>query len=156
MEGAQGNMKALLEHLYFLAQYLSESDLETVAAVFLIDLGFPAGKMSCQYLKTAILRYKANPDQLVTCELYLDVGKHYGKKSKELVEIAIRRELRWQWKHRDPDKWNLYFPGGIKVRKYGPSNLEFIRRMVELLIIWEGCRENYRKKAGYLNEQITK
>ena len=45
MEGAQGNMKALLEHLCFLAQYLSESNLETVTAVFLIDLGFPAGKM---------------------------------------------------------------------------------------------------------------
>ena len=45
MEGAQGHMKALLEHLCFLAQYLSESNLETVTAVFLIDLGFPAGKM---------------------------------------------------------------------------------------------------------------
>ena len=149
-------MKALLEHLYFMAQYLSEADIETITAIFLIDLGFPAGKMSSNYIKTAVLRYKANPDQLIICELCLDVGKHYGRKTKMQVEIAMRREIHRQWKEQDPDKWNLYFPGGITTREKGPSNWEFIRGMVQLLEIWEGCCKNYRKKVGEQNGQITK
>jgi len=53
---------------------------------------------------------------------------------------------------------HLYFSlsisqSGITDREEGPSNREFIRKPAELLIRWEG--ENYRKKAGYQNAQIT-
>lgn len=148
-------MKALLEHLYFLAQYLSETDLETITAIILIDLGFPVGRQSFDYLVTAILRYKSNPEQLITWELYPDIGKLYGMNTRMQVEITMRREIRKQWKKRNPDKWNLYFPDGITTREKGPANSELIFGMAQVLRIWEGCCENYRKKVGETDEQVA-
>lgn len=149
-------MKALLEHLYFLAQYLSETDLETITAIILIDVGFPVGRTSFDYLVTAILRYKSNPEQLITWELYPDIGKLYGRKTRMQVEITMRREIRKQWNKRNLDKWNLYFPDGITTREKGPANSEFIFGMAKVLRIWEGCCENYRKKVGEADEQNAK
>ena len=146
-------MKALLEHLYFLAQYLSEADLETIVALVLIDLGFPAGRMPYEYLKKAIILFKENPNQLLAYELYPDVAKMFAITSKMQVEIAIRREVHRAWKNRFEDKWYLYFPNGLTLRDTGPSNAEFIYGMIQVLEIWEGCRDNYTKKAGVQNEE---
>ena len=146
-------MKALLEHLYFLAQYLSEAELETIVAIVLIDLGFPAGRMPFEYLKKAIILFKKNPNQLLAYELYPDVAKMFAMTSRMQVEIAIRREVHRAWKNRFEDKWYPYFPNGLTLRDTGPSNAEFIYGMIQVLEIWEGCRDNYRKKAGAQNEE---
>ena len=149
-------MKALLEHLYFIAQYLSEADLETVIGVFLIDLGFPAGRPSFEYIKTAVVLYAGNPEQLLFYELYPEVARKCGRKTKMQVEIAMRREIHRLWQKRDEGKWNLYFPSGITTREKGPSNAELLSGMLQVLEVWEGCCENYRKKAREQSEETAK
>jgi len=135
-----------LEHFYALMEYLYEADTETVVALILIDLGFPAGRMGFEYLKDAILLYQQNPEQLITYELYPNVGKRNGRVPKTQVEMSIRREIRFCLKRYHPEKWQLYFPCGISNKETGPSNLEMIIGITQVLRIWEACRENYKKK----------
>ena len=148
-------MKELLEHLYFLTQYLTEKDSETVTALCLMDLGFPANKQSFKYIKTAVILFKEKPDQLLVYELYPNVAKKFPMAAKTQVEIAIRREINRQWKNRDVRKWNMYFPNGITKRDTGPSNADFLSGMVQLLVLWEKCCKNYRKRVREQLEEGT-
>jgi len=148
-------VKELLEHFYALMEYLYEADLESVVFLILIDLGFPPGRMPIVYLKDAVLLYRKKPEQLLTYELYPDVGKRNGKARRTQIEMAIRREIKSCCLKRRPEKWQLYFPCGIKSKKPIPSNLELIVAINQLLKIWENCKENYIKhmKEGDNHEQ---
>ena len=139
-------MRALLEHFYILVEYLSEADIETIISLILIDLGFPSGRPAFVYLKSAILLYREKPEQLFTWELYPDVSKKNGQKSRLQIEIAIRREIRKCWAKQKPEKWMLYFPNGVSNPETGPTNSEVIIGLTQILRIWEACVENYKKK----------
>lgn len=75
-----------------------------------------------RYLCIAVPIFALDVSQTMCSELYPTVAKTLGYVDWRAVEFAIRRAILAAWKYRDPDIWNVYFPGINKA----PTNKHFI------------------------------
>lgn len=132
-------IEGTLDHALFLARHLNNCDLQCKALVVLLDLGIPTDRDGFQYLKNAIVCYYRMPRQMITKDIYLEVGRLYDPKAGvKQVENAIRRVIVDAWHERDDEVWGCYFPrrnGTVKK----PSNREFISRVACFMELWQGC-----------------
>lgn len=128
-------MDMLVMHMRDIAANLSGSE-ESIhlqsdpIAGALSRLGVRSNLSGAQYLKTAIPLFAADPGQLITKELYANVGKVHGK-SGLLVERSIRNAIEIAWLEGDRNAWAQYFPDCGDCR---PANRLFIARLAQLLI----------------------
>ena len=128
-----------LRHMAF---YLKNENLDMVVGLILSDLGFRPNKVSFLYIKSAVIRFYADPSQLLTYGLYQDVAKAFGRNtSRYQVEVSIRRAIKQAWADRDPETWACYYPLCATTRASGPSNLEFFLGMASVLDLWELCKK---------------
>jgi len=77
--------------------------------------------------------FVANPQQLLTKELYPAVAKQFGCKDGRSVEHSIRNAIYAAWLQRDNAIWRKYFPPGPQGKILCPTNKEFICRLAEML-----------------------
>ncbi|MBQ8239072.1 MAG: sporulation initiation factor Spo0A C-terminal domain-containing protein [Oscillospiraceae bacterium] len=129
-----------LQHALFLSRHINGSDPQCAIVVVLLELGVATKRAGFDYLKTAILlRYK-HPTQLLTKELYPDVGRSYDPEvSGFQVEQSIRSAIARAWKERDEKAWALYFPAGIDGTVKRPSNADFISMIARFIELWKSC-----------------
>lgn len=128
-----------LDHALFLSRHIN--DLQCVIVAILIELGIPAKRNGFEYLKTAILLRYLHPTQLITKELYPDVGRSYDPEVSDFqVEQAIRSTIAYAWKNRDEEIWALYFPSGRDGTLKRPSNADFISMIARFIELWHGCK----------------
>lgn len=135
-----GTIEKTLEHALFLSRHINESDPQCAIVVVLVELGIATKRTGFDYLKTAILLRFKNPTQLITKELYPDVGRSYDPAvSSFQVEQAIRSAIVHAWKERDEKAWALYFPTDKEGAVKRPSNAEFISMIARFIELWQSC-----------------
>jgi len=110
-----------------------DSDKHALLLHHLQLLNIPSHLDGYRQLCTAIPLYAANPNQLMTKELYPAVAKQCGCKDGRLVEHSIRKAIRTAWEHRDISVWRKYFPMNTYGSQTYPSNKVFICVLAELL-----------------------
>ena len=103
--------------------------VEEQLTALLYALRFPTYREGYRQLIQAIIKYREDPHQHMTKELYPHVAQVCGCKSAEAVEHSIRSVIQQAWDHRDPAVWQQYLPNCHK----RPSNKEFISQMAYLL-----------------------
>lgn len=86
-------------------------------------------RVGYKQLQFLVPLYALDSDQSLTKELYPYAAKHFGYISWQPVEHAIRSAILDAWKRRNPDVWEIYFPG----TKKAPSNKQFIATLAELI-----------------------
>lgn len=129
-----------LKHIVFLARHLGNCDLQCATTAMLLDLGIPVKGSGFDYLERAIIIYFEDPTQMLTKDIYPDVGKSFSPKAGSYqVERAIRVAINEAWKNRDSRIWGYYFASDRK-----PSNGEFISRMARILRLWQGCSKGVK------------
>ena len=84
-------------------------------------------------LALALPLFAANPQQLLTKELYPAVARLCSCKDGRSVEHSIRKAIHAAWLHRDNAIWRKYFLIGSGGAASCPTNKEFICRLAELL-----------------------
>lgn len=109
----------------------------TVAAFFpaipeqvlcdLRQLNVPMYLSGYRCLCVAIHLFARDISQSMCSELYPAVAKALGYVDWRPVEFAIRRVILSAWEHRDPEIWNVYFPGAAKA----PTNKQFIATLAQ-------------------------
>lgn len=133
-----------VRHIYFLARHLAGCECRHVVAVFLMELGVSTRGVGYEYLKQAILLQHEDPTQLYTKHIYPEIAKRHGPHANKCqVERAIGLQIMRSWQNRNNKIWARYFPPDENGQVAKPSNGEFISTMVQLLILWEGCRDAY-------------
>ena len=131
-----------LDHALFLCRHLKHCDFECATIAVLMELGVPTKSVGFDYLKPAVILFRADPTQVITKELYPAVGKAYGSNpGYAQIERGIRRAISEAWKSRDESIWKCYFPSGLDGNIGKPTNAEFISRVARFLELWHGCRE---------------
>ncbi len=94
----------------------------------LLSLGIPTKLGGFHYLLEIIPAYAANPNQLITKELYPSTGR-----DPRPVERAIRSAIEAAWAQRDDVVWSRYFPPDSTGFIRRPTNAEFISRLAQTL-----------------------
>lgn len=128
-------MEMLAMHMQDIAATLSQDGHEKAplqtdpVAIALSRLGVRSNLSGSQYLKDAIPLFAGDPGQLITKELYANVGKPYGKNSQQ-VERAMRNAIELAWIEGNRSAWQQYFPDCANAR---PANRSFIARFAQLL-----------------------
>lgn len=112
--------------------YLARPDLETVISNVLLELGIPTKLRGYQFLREAVAEFIRNPGQMVTKELYPEVGKRCGA-TWEQVERSIRSAIADAYKHRDEAVWRRYFRPDVDGKLRRPSNSTLISVLAERL-----------------------
>lgn len=103
-------------------------DLQDDTITMLHELGVSIHRLGYVYLSIAVPCYAINNTLSLSKEIYPHVAKQLDKYTKwYAVERSIRMVILEAWKRRDPDVWELYFPGQKKV----PSNKQFIAVLAE-------------------------
>lgn len=149
-------MNRAMEHVSFLARYLSKRDIQVVISVILMDLGFLPKGAGYQYLKTAILLFYEDPNQPFIYGLYFDVARKYGRYGSWMqVERAMRRVIKATWEKRDAATWSLYFPSCVPTGKHGYTTSTFVSGIAEILRVWEGCCEQENVLSEEVDENET-
>lgn len=130
------DLTAISDRLTDLASQLQPSrmpaaNLDSAVSAMLLSLNFPARLDGFTFLQAGIPMYMRDPAQSMTKELYLEIGKLYGKDGRQ-VERSIRNAIDTAWQRRDDVTWRQYFgaPGGQTFR---PTNREFFARMAAAL-----------------------
>ena len=91
------------------------------------ELKIPMHLSGYRCLCVAISVFMQDISQSVCNEMYPTVAKELGHLDWRAVEFAIRRTIRSAWRHRDPEKWEVYFPGIIKA----PTNKQFVATLAQ-------------------------
>jgi len=96
-------------------------DLQTAISNILLEMSFPAKLHGFAYLREAVELSVRNPGQLVTKELYPEVGKRCDA-SWEQVERSIRSAIATAYRNRNEQVWQQYFPPGPDGVVVRPTN----------------------------------
>lgn len=133
------DIKATVSHITDLTQRVTPPVMllpEPSAAVsnLLLTLGVPTKLRGYACLREALLAAMRNPGQSVTKELYPAVATACDGTAGQ-VERAIRGAINAAWENRDEQIWRLYFLPGPDGKIPRPTNMEFISRLAERLIL---------------------
>ncbi len=129
------DVKATAARLKDLCQHLkqpqaSAPDHRTLVTNIMRRLGFPTKLRGYAYLREVILEEIMHPGQMVTKELYPEIGARNGA-SKDQVERAIRGVIKKAWLARDEQVWKLYFPPDPDGNIPRPTNGAFITQIAD-------------------------
>ena len=91
------------------------------------ELRIPVHRIGYKQLAMGIPQYRAQNMQSLSKELYPWLARQFGRVSPEAVEHATREVIHQGWAHRNPEIWDHYFPGAIRV----PTNKQFIATLAE-------------------------
>lgn len=91
------------------------------------QLSTPVYLSGYRCLCVAIPIFAQDISQSMCNELYPAVAKKLGYMDWRAVEFAIRRTILAAWTHRDPENWDIYFPGATKA----PTNKQFIATLAQ-------------------------
>jgi two-component system response regulator (stage 0 sporulation protein A) len=107
--------------------------MESKIRKIVLQLGVPQHLKGYKYIKTAVRRVCANPDELdaVTKCLYPEVAKEH-KTTPSRVERAIRHAIEWTFLYSDPDALTEIF-GNSVYRTGKVTNSQFIAAIAELV-----------------------
>lgn len=127
-----------LEYILFLTRHIPRRSIRSAALVMMMDIGFPECADGFGYLKAAIIMKAGN--------IYLRVGDIYQRVANmqdletndRQVEQGIRSLIGDAWKHRDAEKWMIYFSEESEIRER-PTNGKVISRFGYLLQLWRDC-----------------
>ena len=114
---------------------LATDDTETLQPAaeqltsYLHSLRLPTYRDGYRQLIEGIMKFRQDPQQHMTKELYPHIAQTCGYKSAEAVEHSIRSVIQQAWNQRDPIIWQQYFPNCNK----RPSNKEFISQLAYML-----------------------
>ena len=120
-----------LQKRYALPQDTTDIHAKTLHHLHLLNI--PTHLDGYRQLSLALPLFAANPQQLLTKELYPAVARLCSCKDSRSVEHSIRKAIHAAWLHRDNAIWRKYFligPGGTATC---PTNKEFICRLAEFL-----------------------
>ena len=120
-----------LQKRYALPQDTTDIHAKTLHHLHLLNI--PTHLDGYRQLSLALPLFAANPQQLLTKELYPAVARLCSCKDGRSVEHSIRKAIHAAWLHRDNAIWRKYFligPGGTATC---PTNKEFICRLAEFL-----------------------
>lgn len=111
---------------------LARPDMNTVISNVLLELGFSTKHRGYQYLREAVAEMIRHPGQMVTKELYPEVGKRCDA-NKDQVERCIRGAIEAAFRNGEEAQWRRYFrpDGDGKLRR--PSNSTLINTLAERL-----------------------
>lgn len=98
----------------------------------LLRLGFSRKLNGTRYLQQAIRLFAKDPQQMLTKELYGNVGQLFHASAAQ-VERAIRNAIQSTWTSRDERVWQRYFPTGEDGTVRRPTNGELITRLSEFV-----------------------
>lgn len=107
-------------------------ELHTTITNILLTMGFPAKLHGFAYLREAVELSVRNPGQLVTKELYPEVGKRCDA-SWEQVERSIRSAIATAYRNRNEEVWQQYFQPGKEGTVIRPTNNAFISTLAARL-----------------------
>ena len=129
------DIKATAARLQDLCQHLkqprvSAPDYRTQVTNIMRRLGLSTKLRGYAYLREVILEEIMHPGQMVTKELYPDIGARSGA-SKDQVERAIRGTIKKAWIGRDEQVWKLYFPPDPNGNIPRPTNGAFIAQIAD-------------------------
>lgn len=133
--------QAVLAHLSDIAATLQSEpepvsaeprSCQTMAATVLRELGMNPKWNGFHCLLLGIPQFYDDTRQAVTKELYIDIGKHFGK-SGMLIERNIRSAIHKSWALGDMAVWRKYFPVAPDGTVPRPSNKAFIAHMAQIL-----------------------
>lgn len=110
-----------------------DGEMHAVLLHHLHLLKIPSHLAGYRQLCVAIPLYSANPNQLMTKELYPEVARQCSCRDGRLVEHSIRKAITTAWKYRDVSVWRKYFPPRTRCGQTCPSNKVFICTLAELL-----------------------
>lgn len=98
------------------------------------QFGIPAHIKGYQYLRTAIMIVRKNPEIMdaVTKALYPDIAKYYGTTASS-VERAMRKAIEVAWDRGNIEYLQHHFQYTIKPLVGRPTNSEFIATVVDIL-----------------------
>lgn len=106
-------------------RYDNDSDIPSI----LHSMSFSPKHNGTRCLLIAAELFSGNPEQLMTKELYPEVGKRCQPRiSGKQVERDIRYAIGKAWDNGNEDAWRRYFPQGER-----PTNGELISRISEVL-----------------------
>lgn len=120
---------------------LPAADLNSAVANLLIALGFPTRLDGFLFLQAGIPMYMKDPGQSMTKELYVAIGKLYGK-DRQQVERSIRSAIDIAWRKGDPHVWRQYF-GVVDAEVPRPPSNEFFGRIATAL-----AQQGYRTHSA--------
>lgn len=100
-----------------------------ILLLMLKNLGIAANLSSHQMLCIGVPRFAVNPNQGLTKELYPYIAEQCNATNWESVERSIRYAIAEGWKNRNPEVWEMYFPGFTKA----PTNKQFIATLAAFL-----------------------
>lgn len=107
-------------------------DLKTAVANLLLQLGIPTKLRGYTYLRESVILYLRRPGQMMTKEIYPEVGKRCDASSDQ-VERSIRSAIEAAWERRNETVWGQYFPFGKESGQRRPSNTVFISTLASRL-----------------------
>ena len=120
-----------LQQRYTLPQDASDIHAKTLDHLHLLNI--PTHLDGYRQLSLALPLFAANPQQLLTKELYPTVARLCSCKDGRSVEHSIRKAIHAAWLHRDNAIWRKYFLIGSGGTATCPTNKEFICRLAEFL-----------------------
>lgn len=133
-------IEVTLEHALFLARHLHRCGLQYAAIAILLELGIPTHRDGFDYLKNSIVLFCADPTQVLSKGIYLEIGQMYSTNpDHQQIENAIRSAIDAAWRNRNEKVWRIYFLPGPDGKLRKPTALEFISRIGYFLELWEGC-----------------
>ena len=116
-------------------------DMKTSVSNLLILLGISTKLRGYTYLREAILLYLRKPGQMMTKEIYPEVGKICDA-SWEQVERSVRSAIVAAYHRRNEVIWRRYFQPDAAGNLPRPSNTVFISTLANALTRenqWEQC-----------------
>jgi two-component system response regulator (stage 0 sporulation protein A) len=131
------DVKATAEHLRDLANHLhplppARPDIHTLTANILLKLGFSTKHNGYNYLREAIPLAMQRPGQMVTKQIYPEVGRLCDA-GKDQVERCIRTAIDSAFRRRKDVLWREFFQPGPDGNLSRPSNGLFISTLAERL-----------------------
>lgn len=107
-------------------------DLKTAVSNLLLQMGIPTKLRGYGYLRESIVLYMRRPGQMMTKEIYPEVGKICDA-SADQVERSIRSAIEAAWEYRNETVWGQFFlPGKADILRR-PSNTVFISTLANHL-----------------------
>ena len=127
-------------------------DLKTAVANQLLQLGIPTKLRGYGYLRESIIVYMRKPGQMMTKEIYPDVGK-ICEASADQVERSIRSAIEAGWDRRNEHVWGQFFPQQTGAGLRRPSNTVFISTLANQLAKDELFVNNLQTTGKTSNER---
>ena len=124
VHAAAARLEDLSGHLKPMA--MARPDARTVVSNVILKLGIPTKLRGYAYLREAILLAMRQPEQMVTKEIYPEVGR-LCKATRDQVERSIRSAIATAYERRDDRVWAHFFAQDSQGVTARPSNGTFIR-----------------------------